>query len=82
MSKTSKAGRKTGSKSKDYDTADAKQSRCQQCGSTRRARYSRTDRIAATVDPDGLPATHVVLRWTHCLACQQHRIDRTWENRK
>jgi len=82
MSKQNRVGRPKGTSNQSHPAAAARLSRCPKCQSTERGPYTRTTKQAhAGVDPDGHPYTHVVRRWTRCLACGQSRIDRTYENR-
>ncbi|WP_146504963.1 hypothetical protein [Rubinisphaera italica] len=75
------AGRKPGSKNKDYTTSATTQTRCEKCGSTDRLPYSRQQLLDHHgTAPDGQPCTHVRLQWTGCKSCGQARIDRTYEN--
>jgi NAD-dependent SIR2 family protein deacetylase len=66
---------------RDYAHGDLEPSRCAKCGSTERGPYTKRTEFPRAETPDGRPCTHVVIRWTHCAACGQHRIDRCFENR-
>lgn len=83
MAKTKpKAGRPAGSPNKQVDQVEAAKSRCVKCGSTQRdGYYHRQELEQSGTDAQGKPYTHVVWRRTKCLACGQHRVDRTYENR-
>lgn len=76
--KASRAGRKN----HQYQVADAVTSSCPKCGSTDRVPYYRKTEHERLKAPDGKPCTHAVLRYTQCEGCGQHRIDRTFENRR
>lgn len=55
-------------------------SRCPECGATDREDYNNTvTREIPGVLPDGRPYCRVTWRRTRCLACGQHRIDKTYE---
>lgn len=56
-------------------------SRCPRCDSTERAGYFGTITTAYEGEFNGRRYTHVVRRRTRCLACGQHRLDRSYENR-
>lgn len=52
------------------------------CGSTEREPYSnREEEECITTIGEGIPITHIVRQQTRCRACNQARIDRTFENR-
>jgi hypothetical protein len=75
-----KTGRPRGSKTATYEQSLAEPSRCPKCQSTRRAPYHRSlVQHYPGKDSQGRPFTQIVRRWTHCLACGQHRIDRSYE---
>lgn len=57
-------------------------SRCPNCGSTEREAYYGTNVVEFAGIHDGLPYTHIINRRTACKTCGQHRIDRTYDNRK
>ncbi len=81
-SATKAAGRPNGATTKPRDQIDVATSRCQKCGSTERASYTSKEEVEhGGTDAAGQPYTHVVWRRTKCLACGQHRIDRSVENR-
>jgi hypothetical protein len=65
-----------------YLDGDISLSRCSVCGSTERTKYFRkyTHELPAHWFQGGLPATHVVYRFTRC-KCGQYRRDRQFENR-
>ena len=71
-------GRPKGAETKDRDTADVQLSRCRRCGSTERTPYYNKKELITRRDPQ---FTHIVLRYTSCAACGQHRVDRTLEKR-
>lgn len=76
---TKPAGRPAGKPNHPLAQADAVPSRCPKCGSTERGPYiSKTEQDVTGVDP---AYTHVIWRRTKCLACGQHRSDRSYENR-
>lgn len=75
-------GRPAGSRNRQYVHATAQPSRCPTCGSTEREAYFRTmETEYHGIDPAGQPYTHILRRWTHCAACGQARIDRSYELR-
>lgn len=77
------AGRPKGAPNKQVDQVVAEPSRCKTCHSTDREAYHAKQEIESPgVDLAGKPYTHVIWRRTKCLTCGQHRIDRTYENRR
>ena len=66
----------------NYAVADAVTSSCPKCGSTDRVPYYRKTEHERLTTPTGQQCTHAVLRYTRCKGCGQHRIDRTFENRR
>lgn len=85
--KATKGARKTKrgrGKSRSYEQGVAAPSRCAKCGSTHRGKYTQKREIAqGGLSPvDGKPFNVIVLRWTNCRECGQHRVDRTYENRR
>lgn len=56
-------------------------SRCPQCGSTEREKYSNPTEMEQAGTFKGQAFTHIVWRSTRCLTCGQSRRDRTYENR-
>lgn len=76
------SGRKQGSQTRTYQSADTTATRCPVCGSTDRLPYSKQDELQSHGRaPDGKPCTHIKLQWTSCKSCGQARIDRTFLNR-
>lgn len=65
------------------DEVDATKSRCKRCGSTERSRYFRTTEMESPNGKGlfGERVTHIVWRACKCLACGQHRVDKSYENR-
>jgi hypothetical protein len=61
---------------------EASPSQCPKCLSTQRTGYTQTIVQAYSgLAKDRRPYTHIVRRRCQCLACGQHRIDRSLENR-
>jgi hypothetical protein len=83
MSKTRRPGRPAGSRTKSRDQAEARASRCRECGSTNRTAYRQKieHEHGGHHHRTGEPFTHIVKRWTSCADCGQARIDITYENR-
>ena len=80
QTKPKRRGRPTGS-ANVATVVTVQASRCPNCQSTRRAEYGgRQVQEFAGVLSDGTPYTHIVRRRTRCLDCDQHRIDKTFEN--
>ena len=76
-------GRPRGSKTKTKENVAIVATRCPACGCTDRSMYHhRTEQEFSGLAPDGHPYTHIVRRRCWCLSCGQHRIDRTYENRR
>lgn len=76
-----KKGRPAGSTNNTMDQVKVEPVRCRVCGSTDRRPYTKkTEQAYAGQDETG-PYTHIIRRWTSCLKCGQHRIERTFENR-
>ena len=64
--------------------ADVEPSRCPNpdCGSTERGPYLGSPNVQEFAgEINGQPYTHIVRRRCRCAACDQIRIDRTFENR-
>lgn len=77
-----KRGRPAGAKSREYDSATVVPSRCQRCGSTKRTPYTKRHILTCggqRSPTTGLAYNLVVLRWTSCEECDQHRVDRSEE---
>lgn len=73
-------GRPKGAKTSAYVQVQTEATRCPKCSSTEREGYNRRKVIKAGGMIDDRPYTHIVLQWTRCKGCGQHRIDRTHEN--
>ena len=78
---TKQVGRPKGRSNNDVVVAHGTLTRCPRCGSTDRTGYMRSSEQAFSGIKDGNPYTHVVRKWTKCRKCNQHRIDRLYENR-
>lgn len=78
--KPKQAGRSLGPQ-RPAPLSDVGLSRCPKCGSTDRAPYARkeTKDLATTLVRAGGPYNRIVYRWTKCIACDQVRVDRTFE---
>ena len=75
-------GRPAGTPAERRPVVEARPSRCPNCGSTERERYTRTTwQPIAGQTSDGEPFTHIACRWTRCSQCGQARVDRAFEQR-
>lgn len=75
-------GRPAGATSRTYDSATVVPSRCQRCSSTARTPYTKRHILSCggqRSPTTGLVFNLVVLRWTSCGDCGQHRVDRSEE---
>lgn len=77
-----KTGRPKGKKTTPKRTVNVMPGRCLKCGSTSRTPYKH---ITQKLDhggtaPDGKPYNRITWRPTKCLVCQQHRVDKIYEN--
>jgi hypothetical protein len=77
-----KGGRPVGAKTRPAEVVPVFKSRCPKCGSTERGEYiDRNEQAYGGVAPDGNDYTHIIRRRCVCAACNQLRIDKTYENR-
>ena len=73
-------GRPVGSQTQEKPIVAVQLSRCPDCGSTERAKYSnRCEKELSGQTPDGKPFSRVIWRHTKCLTCGASRIDKFFE---